>query len=222
MNTLSGNAQSANFDAEVFEKDTSRSHLLFRIHRAGDKIDGFTADGKPAFHEEIQSSHGLLTSYMLQQFQAETVGKLVSNGDLKNPKLEFTQTVGRKVKSDSEEPGVADGPVVIAPNLQDEIRTHWDALMKGESVEILLPVLERLETIGFKLAKKEETQVDGKLAVVIELKPTSFFVSLAVSPSAFYFDKENHKLLLYKGHSLMKVFRDGKWQDLEAEIVYHE
>ncbi len=51
-------------------------------------------------------------------------------------------------------------PAVIAPNLQDEIRNHWDVLMKGESVEILLPVLERLETIGFKLAKKEETQAD--------------------------------------------------------------
>jgi hypothetical protein len=107
--------------------------------------------------------------------------------------------------------------LITGPLAENFIADHWDKLNDGKRFTARLAVFEREETIGFSFKKKADTEVDGKPAVIIVMRPTSVFVSMVVSPMEIVVDKESRKVVHYTGRTPLKE-KDDKI--LNAEIVY--
>lgn len=109
------------------------------------------------------------------------------------------------------------GPMVTGATAENFIRDNWQSIMNGQRVDFRFAVFERQETIGFSFKKKTEADVDGKSAVVLLMRPTSFFVAMIVSPIEISVDKDSKTIIHYKGRTAIKT---DKNKNLEAEIVY--
>lgn len=97
------------------------------------------------------------------------------------------------------------------------IRDNWKDLMEGKRISARFAVFEREETIGFSFRKKTEADVDGKPALVIQMRPSSIFVSMVVAPMEISVDKNSKRIIHFKGRTPLKIAKD---KNLEADIVF--
>ncbi len=166
-------------------------------------------DGKPAATETVTYHGGRVTKMVWEQFQSNESGQF----ELVDGKIKFSYTKDGKTKTDEE--------IIVEPFVsQDEIIEHlyknWDALMKGETVSIRLPVIFRTETVGFKFFKDGESDEGIK----IKMKPSSFVIAALVKPLMFTIKKDgDHRTISVDGRVTPKIQEDGKWKDLDALFV---
>ncbi len=83
-----------------------------------------------------------------------------------------------------------------------------------------LAVVDRLETVGFEFFKEKDTELDGKKAVVVKMKPSSFIIAAIVKPLHFYFTTDGATLLQIDGRTTVKKNVNGAYKDLDAITVY--
>lgn len=108
------------------------------------------------------------------------------------------------------------GDVVVGPTLIGYVFQRLDALAQGEVAEVRLAVIDRLETIGFRLEA-----VDGPPGQMrVRMSPSSFLVGLAIDPIYFTFETSSKRLLRLEGRVPTKI-RDGRyWSDFDARVEY--
>ena len=97
--------------------------------------------------------------------------------------------------------------------------------MAGETISIRLPVLDRLETVGFKFFKEKDATLDGVKMTVIKMKASSFVIAALVDPVLFYFHPteirpEGHKCVQVVGRTVPKRKDGNKWKDLDAVMKF--
>jgi hypothetical protein len=158
------------------------------------------------------------TTFISQEIENVSENKIYS-AELKDQKITF-QTFSlengekKQVSSHSEK---IRGNFMTGAIAENFLRENWNDLMNDKRITIRFAVFEREETIGFSLRKKSETDVDGKPAVVIQMRPTSLFVSMAVAPMEISVDKNSKTIIHFKGRTPLKLDKD---KALEADIVF--
>jgi hypothetical protein len=150
-----------------------------------------------------------LLDYSLERDQAGQSGSIhVQNGTIT---FRFGRGGEEKVKSEKQS-----GPVAVGPTLVGFIYRNLDALRSGREVKVRLAVLDRLETIGFKLKSMEAAPGMTRIC----MSASNFLVAMAVDPVLFTFDTATGKLVRIEGRVPPKL-KDGKdWKYFDARVEY--
>lgn len=110
--------------------------------------------------------------------------------------------------------------LLVPPQFPDLIRERWSALTSGETAKIRLAVLDRKETVGFRIDFKGEETWQGKSVSVFRLKPTSIVIQAIVDPVFLSFDPKSKQLIRVLGRVPIKQLRDGKLRDFDGDTTY--
>ena len=105
---------------------------------------------------------------------------------------------------------------LMGPLTEPYILKNWAALMQGESLKVEFGIFELAKTIGFNFKKVSETET----TVEIQMKPSSFVISMLVDPLVLTFTKKDPKMIRFKGRTPLREILKGKSKPLDAEIIY--
>ena len=109
-------------------------------------------------------------------------------------------------------------PLVVGPTLYGFLRRHWDELISGRGVVFDYLSVERLDTYAFELRRvASDTET-----VSFEIAPSSWVLSLLVSPLRVVFDARTHQALRYEGPSPVLLESGSKLESFDARIEYSE
>lgn len=198
-------------------RDRAERRLLYNYERSVTK----TADGS-VVRRQFKSVEGQVvatetcyyrgsTMYKMEIEQNQIGGKGFFEVSGKEVRFQWEQD-GKK-KSDSE--SLADN-MISGDQAVPFLQKNWDSLMKGDTLPIRFPVIDRAETVGFKFFKSSETAD----TVTIKMKPSSFVIASLVDPLLFKFQKSgDRKLLEVNGRVTPKIKQGDKWKDLDALFV---
>lgn len=171
--------------------------------------------GQPILKESAIVNGGSFISQQIENFP----DKKIYSAEMKDNRITFqTFTIEngeKKLKSSHSER--VRGNFVTGAIAESFIRDNWKDFMDGKRITARFAVFEREETIGFSFRKKAEVDVDGKPALVLQMRPTSLFVSMVVAPMEISVDKNTKSIIHFKGRTPLSVDRD---KALEAEIVF--
>ncbi|WP_374030162.1 hypothetical protein [Bdellovibrio bacteriovorus] len=124
---------------------------------------------------------------------------------------------GGKKKSAEEK---VKGTVLSTANFNAFVTENWNDLSSGKALDVRFAVWDRLETVGFTLEKRGETEHKGEKWMELRMKPTSFVIAALVDPIYLWYSTADKRLTMMKGRVSPKIMKDGKWKDLDAEVVY--
>lgn len=212
------------FSAKIFEAGSNKQKQLYSFERtAEEKSAGLIVEtifkdlqGQVAITEYAELVPGESDKVKLYKQSHKQLG---AEGivEVKNGKAHFTYTIDGKTKSSSESVGEN---FVVTPTILTYLQKRWEKIKKGESIEIRLGVLDRLETVGFEYFKDKEMDLNGTKAVVVKMKPSSMIIAALVKPLYFYFSEDGRRLLEVHGRVMPKQKVDNKFKDLDAVTVY--
>lgn len=187
------------------------------IHPANYEIKGtyLGLDGAELVVEQLAVKEGQITQYALQHKQLKENGSM----EVKDGKLNFSYTANGKTSTNTEE---IPNKLVAGLSLRPFIEKHWDEIIKGESVSFRYAVLDRRETVGFKVFKSEEGKRGEIPTLTIKMKPTSFIIAAIVDPVVLVFSAQDRSLLEIAGRTLPKKAVDGGWENLDPEMVFRK
>lgn len=205
----------------LYEKDSNKSKVLYQwtqvIKQNGtQKIAHITftdPEAKVAAEEDSIVENGKLLRYEVHHKQLGEEGLM----EVKDGKVIFSYTKNGKTEKSEED---LEDNFVAGPTLVDYLAARKAILLKGDTVKIRFAVLDRKETVGFQFFKVGEEKFEGKDAVVIKMKPSSFVIAALVDPLFFTFTKDDMRIRRIVGRTLPKQKIDGKWKDLDADIWY--
>lgn len=189
--------------------------FTFKSIRTGDAANYgvssqfISLEGAPLVTEALTVKNGQVERYEVKHSAPMEEGFL----EIRDGQIHFTYRKDGKTASSSE---TVPKDLVVAPQLLSFIESRWEPLMAGETVNFRFAVLERQETIGFKVFKDE--MKDG--TVIFKMKPSNFLISAMVSPVKIIYSSQDKAIMEIKGRTLPKKNENGKWKDQEPEIVY--
>ena len=220
---FSGVCSAETTDASIYPDAQNRQKELFHLKRTETEQDNqmkivasyTNPDGTEAVHEEAYLEGGLLKRYLQNRLQTKESGEIKVSGN----KVLFSYTKGGKTETAQEDfpPNLVAGPTIV-----HYVANHWAEILKGDDVDIRYVAIDRKETVGFKLFKVGEGKKEGKEVVFVKMKPSSIIIAALVDPLLFTFEKPTKKVLELKGRTVPKVYKDGKWQDLDGDLVYKD
>lgn len=215
------------FTGTVYEIGSNRSKILFKLktertggpERQKSKSEYSYPDGKVAVWEESFYENGELKIFNFHQEQSKEYGTV----EFTKEKVKFTYNADGEEKRDEEDNA---GDVITINLIAETIRKNMDTLLKGDSFKFRLAVVDRLETVGFKVFLDKEIKYDGIDAAKIILKPSSFIIAQLVDPVKMIFEKNgDRKILVSEGRLSLKLPKKEKpekksdWKPLDAELV---
>jgi len=189
----------------VYERRVAgREGVLVSTHVTRDPSGG------AVLHESAtHTADHALSEYVLHANQLGQRGTIRVDGD--QVAFELTEAGGRRSQVER-----AKGPVVVGPTLVGHIVRHLDALRAGEVLDVRLAILERLETIGFRLRS-----VGAQPGLTrVRMAASSFLVGLVVDPIDFTFETATGKLVRLEGRVPPKLRDGGGWRDFDARVEY--
>jgi len=214
--------RAGNYDGKVFEKNSHQQNLLFKVsHKELITSDGHRIinrvfsdpNGKVVATEDILTKDGKTIKLTLSQKQLGEEGVL----EVHDGKAFFTYTKDGKTSNDDEK---ATDNLVVSGTVVPYLQKNWPTILKGDEVGVRYAALDRKETVGFKFFKVEEKKMNGKDVIVVKMKPSSFIIAALVDPLFFTFTQDGSELLELVGRTLPKIQIDGKWKDLDADIMF--
>lgn len=209
------------YTAKVYDAE-NRTNLLYNYKSEGEMVGNkyhvtntFTApDGQVALVEHIHFNTDKTASYYdVEQKQIGAFGKV----EVGASEAKFTYKKDGKEKSDSEKIGA---DFIVTSAIPLDLEANWDKILKGEKLKRRLAVVDRMETVGFEFFKEKEVDLDGKKAVVVKMKPSSFIIAAIVKPLHFYMSADGTTLLQIDGRTTVKKNVNGSFKDLDAITVY--
>jgi hypothetical protein len=205
------------YRAKLYEVGSARSRLLFGYelsespdgqHRASQYTD---ASGARVAREELVLEQGGLLRYELDLLTAGRSGRIERVGD----RLSFSYTEDGKTDTDTEDYA---GNVVVGLMLVPYICSHWTELTEGRELRVRFAVADRLETLGFRLARVEQARVED--AITIAFKPSSLIVRLLVDPLYLTFTRDGDRVLEIFGRTTPLLREKNRWAPVEVDGVY--
>ncbi len=213
---LSTAARAEGFKSSIYEQGSNKTKLLFtgeRVEKGNQAtVTTQSPDGKVAVIEEATVQEGdpsKIVRFQIHQKQTGEEGTL----EVKDGKLHFSYTKNGKTDTDTED---YKENTIVGPTTLPYLKKHWDKILAGDDVDVRYASLDRKETVGFKFFKIGETDK----AIIVKMKPTSIVIAAIVDPLIFTFYKDGSKLYELKGRAVPKRNVDGKWKDLDADIVF--
>ena len=215
-------ANAESMTGQLFKKDSQRKDLLYTFKNnttetAGIlKTEGQFTDlsGQVVVSEVSERQGATLKSYSVDHMQTGRKGSIVVDGK----KVIFNYEENGKKKS-AETEDLKDN-FVVGHTLVAYVANHWKEIMDGKTIDVRFGVWDRQETVGFSLFKVGDEKLDGKDAVLLKFKPTSFVISAIVDPIIFKFRPDGKELMGMVGRVMPKRKDGNKWKDLDAEVIY--
>jgi hypothetical protein len=170
-------------------------------------------DGADLVLEQTVWEHGALTRFEFDQRQVDEQGSVEVGPDT----VTFRYTSEGKTKTATEK---RTANFVVPGTLDEYVHAHWSEIQRGESVAVRFAVLDRLETIGFKLFKDKDLTLDGKKYVVVSMVPSDFFIRLLVKKVSIVFVENGDGILEIVGRTSPKLREGKRWVDCDAEGVF--
>ena len=170
-------------------------------------------DGKEAVKEDVFYENDIFQRMLFTQGQLGDTGSIEVRGD----QVFFEYKHNGKTKKSSEK---FTNNFATGPSLLPYVKKHWNEILEGKTVEIRMGIVDRCETIGFKIFKDKERIVNGKEHVILKMKPTSIVIAAIVEPLFFVVDKKEVRLDELMGRVVVKSFESGSWKDVDGEVVY--
>ncbi len=224
---IGGNRADEVLIGKIYEKGSNLQELLFGFRRTADRVgDNIQVtrvytypDGRTAAIEKATYNQRRLVSYTLIENQINAWGRAEIHGDAQTGRgtISFHYQKNGEINANVEN---FESATVVNDNIVPYLQAHWDALMQGREVEAHYIVIPRTRTVEFTMAKSGETTWQGKPAIIIEMAPSSWFISLLVEPVYFTVVKENRRVVKYVGRVTPKIEADGEWHDLDAVMVF--
>ncbi len=215
-------AKPVELKAEVLDLKNP-AEVLFHFQRSetlGAQVSRKFTDpaGTLVAEESVNYEKGQLKKLTLNHVQLQQSGFV----EVTEESLNFSYTKDGKTKTSDEK---RKGDLVSSDQIYAYINGHWSDLMAEKTIDIRFPVLDRLETVGFKFFKVEDADRNGIKCIVIKMKPSSFVIAALVDPILFYFHPtemrpDGHKLLEVVGRTLPKKKDGNKWKDLDATLKF--
>ncbi len=210
---------------DIYDKyEPENPEVLFTQERIvkKDRRDGFfvektfkDSNGEVVVLETFVYKNGRVIKMELSQSQLKASGGF----EVKDGKVHLHYTKNGKTKTDSEN-WVEN--FVSSDEIGGYLIKNWEALMEGDSIKIRLPVVDRLETVGFKFFKIGERPIGGKDHILVKMKPSSFIIAALVDPLVFTIEKNGRRRILeVDGRTAPKVKKENSWKDLDAILKIH-
>ncbi len=208
---------------EVYLPQTNPPVLIYKYEKQVEQKGGqqitetrfFLPDGSLAVGETLLHQDGNLAQYTIERKKEGIKDSLTVQG--KNATFASTEPSG-KTKTESTS---WDKSHLVLPELRAFALANWDALQNGKSVDFRLAIVEKRDTFGFSMEKDEERDENGRKIVVLEVAPTSFFVSMAISPIYLDVDAQTKQLRRMRGFKFPKPGTGpNETRDIEADLVY--
>lgn len=217
--TLIAAVAQADFKATIYEKNSNKTKKLYTIENTAKENGEITemttvtkdANGEVVITEKGQVKGAELLSYEIEQKQLGETGRI----QVQDSKINFSWQKGDKKKQDDEK---LEKNFAGALSFVRFVQKNWGDLSKDQTIDIRYGVWDRLETVGFTLKKVSEDKTAG--TAKIQMKPTSFAISLLVDPIYFTFTQDGSKLLELVGRVAPKIKVGSSWKDLDAEVIY--
>jgi hypothetical protein len=208
----------ADFEGRLYRRGTQEAEKLFTLEaQRGPQrwIDHYRdVQGQDAVIERVFFKDGEAVRYEFDDRQRGGLGSV--EVDAQGLLLRWEQDGSVKERRVAKPKTLIFGP--LYPGL---LRSNWDALLAGRSVEATVPVLsaERLmtATLAFRRLPKKD-RGDGSLAV--EMKPANWFVALFFPPIDLHFDPATRQLLNVQGMSLLREKKGKDWVMTEVDLDY--
>jgi hypothetical protein len=208
----------------LYEMNSNKSKKLFIATKASEKkgdtlkttMTFSDMDNKVAAVQEQWYKDGVVTKHVLTLNQTGETGTVEFNGD--QVTFKFGKPGDEKTGKEKLEENT-----LINDQIVPFIHTHWDELMKGDTIKFRLIVPQRTETVGFKFFKDSEGMdaAHGKEVVKIIMKPSSFVIAALVDPLTFIFEKGGQHMFLENIGRTTPMKKVGdKWKDLDTEITW--
>lgn len=168
---------------KVFYPTESKDHSF--LYESKTLIDGAREvirtiykdkEGKALVEEETLYQGGKLQKYVYRQLQMKEGGEIRVRGS--KVFLEFVNSEGKKKEDEID----WEENMTVPTDLQKVVSQHWKELKAGESVKVRFLLVERQDDIGFKLFQEGETNYEGRKALKVTMKPSSFIIA-ALAPS---------------------------------------
>lgn len=180
------------------------------------RTNTFTSpDGLVAVVEDAKAKDGVVEVFTVEQKQTGEKGRI----EVQEGKVKFTYTDSKGKTKTSEEKLASNFvvPLTVLPYLAK----NWDALMKGDKIQVRLGVWFRVESVGFRFFKKQESTYKGRPAIDVVMNPTSWVIRQLVDDLVFTFDAKTKQLVMLKGRVPPKKKDGSGWKDLDAITTYN-
>jgi hypothetical protein len=174
--------------------------------------------GDPVVEEDMLFENGKLKSYKYNQLQTQESGTI----EIKDGKVFYNYIEQGKASTDDEK---FEEGMIVPDQIEDVVRDSWKQLEAEESVKIRILLLERQNSVGFKLFKDKDRDYKGKPATDIVMKPSSIFIA-AVAPSfRVTVEKDSpHRLLEIQGRLPVRMpkvnppKKRSDWKAIDARV----
>lgn len=211
----------SNYSAIVYERGSHRTKKLFTLdvqwEKQGDSDVAIATykdmNGEPAVIEKSVLKGSRVEQVDFEQRQENATATITYSNDSAHFKL----TENGKTQESTEE---VKGDFVMPGSFQRYVASRWADLNEGKTVEFRYGVWFRRETFGFKIKKVGEEGQGADKKVLLHMKASSFFVAAMVDPVDFKFSADGSKILELNGRVAPKIKKNGKFYDLDAEMIY--
>lgn len=214
-------AQAEDVAATLYDLQTNRAKKIFTLSvdltfegghlRSTARYQ--TPEGELAVEEKGSIRGAKLLEYEIYRKQTNEKGRISIQGETIS--FEYEKDGVKKVASEK-----VRGETLSSANFNAYIQENWDSLVAGKELDIRYAVWDRLETVGFSLKKINEMQNEGERWLELRMKPSSFVIAALVDPIHLWYGLGDKKLKLMKGRVPPKILKEGRWRDLDAEVVY--
>jgi hypothetical protein len=212
----------ADHSGVVYEQGSNKQKVIYNFVGKITKDDGkqqtvhavYTdPEGKEAVTDDIIMEGSNIVRDEIHQLQTNQSGIM----EVKDGRIYFTKTVDGKSSTKDEK---LKDTFVVSGNFQKFIKDHWQPIADGKTVSFRYGVWDRQETVGFEIFKIGAEKFDGKDAVILKMKPSSFIIAALVNPIIFEYAADGSHLLAMNGRVPMKKKSGNSWKDLDAEVIY--
>ena len=215
----------------IYQLGSHPDRILFTFRRtsirAGSTVqvlrEYLPPDGALAARERAVYENGRLVSFEVEQLQTGAKGSATLREDRlrdnrQSISFDYLAKPGARIEKKSEGPRKA---VLISDMIPSFLLDHWNELTNGAAVKFRFIVLERAETVGFKLAKESESTWRGQPVIIVKMDPTSPIIARLVDPVRFTIETQGrHRILAYSGRTTPMIKHGNTWQDLDALTVF--
>ncbi len=214
----------------LYEIGSDRKKVLYTFRRTATNSGSFVhverqffrTNGMLAAVDKVTYKSNQLVSYRMLEFQARVSGAVQIAPDPNNPARQqifisygpgLIPPIGR---AQDLPPGT-----VFDDTVYPFMMAHWDALMRGNTIEFHFISFEWERTFMFQFVKTGESVQNGRPVVQITMKPASRLIAEMVDPLTFTVEKHSpHHILSYTGRTTPRIQKGKSWKYLDAETIF--
>lgn len=212
----------ADYSAKIYEPGSKRGRELFVLSvtssavGADEKVIATYSDAQTKEVAQIETAILRGEKFVRLELDQKQLNAKATV-EVRDGRAYFTRTTDGTTKSDDE---AIKGDFVISSNFQRYVKSKWAEIMADKTVEFRFGVWDRMETVGFSIRKISAQGEGDQKTVTVKMKASNFIIAALVNPLEFKFSANGDRIVEMNGRVAPRIKKDGKYVDLDAEMVY--